>query len=242
MAMINTYPHIAGQHHLTHENGGEDEIDVTGLSGLLADGQTPLAHVLATTGPHTGALPLTDLEVGAQGNIIIRGAADWEPLAVGTAGQTLKTGGAATDPSWTWDKELDNAPDANLTGNGIITVDAVGEDVDAGEICYMKADGKYWLADADSAAEMPAVVMAMEDISADASGKLLHMGYFRHDTWDWTLGNGEANLLFAHTTPGAMVQLANQPAGAGDQVQVVGYVVTADIVFFNPSYELVEIA
>lgn len=32
-------------HAPSHENGGSDEIDVTGLSGLLADGQTPLAHV-----------------------------------------------------------------------------------------------------------------------------------------------------------------------------------------------------
>lgn len=32
-------------HATTHENGGPDEIDVTGLSGLLADPQTPDAHV-----------------------------------------------------------------------------------------------------------------------------------------------------------------------------------------------------
>jgi hypothetical protein len=31
-------------HHTTHENAGSDEISVLGLSGLLADGQTPLAH------------------------------------------------------------------------------------------------------------------------------------------------------------------------------------------------------
>ena len=31
-------------HATTHENGGGDEINVGGLSGLLADGQTPLAH------------------------------------------------------------------------------------------------------------------------------------------------------------------------------------------------------
>jgi hypothetical protein len=31
-------------HHGTHEDTGSDEIDVTGLSGLLADEQTPLAH------------------------------------------------------------------------------------------------------------------------------------------------------------------------------------------------------
>lgn len=31
-------------HHATHEDGGSDEIDVTGLSGLLADEQDPLDH------------------------------------------------------------------------------------------------------------------------------------------------------------------------------------------------------
>ena len=34
-------------HHTAHENGGDDEISVTGLSGLLADAQTPLAHALS---------------------------------------------------------------------------------------------------------------------------------------------------------------------------------------------------
>ncbi len=31
-------------HHLTHQDGGEDEISVTGLSGHLADAQDPVAH------------------------------------------------------------------------------------------------------------------------------------------------------------------------------------------------------
>lgn len=34
----------SGAHASSHENGGLDEIDVTGLSGLLADPQTPLGH------------------------------------------------------------------------------------------------------------------------------------------------------------------------------------------------------
>jgi len=33
-----------GHHHLTHQNGGSDEISVTGLSGVLADPQTPSSH------------------------------------------------------------------------------------------------------------------------------------------------------------------------------------------------------
>jgi len=40
-------------HSARHENGGADEVSVTGLSGLLADAQTPLAH--AIPGSHTFA-------------------------------------------------------------------------------------------------------------------------------------------------------------------------------------------
>lgn len=135
-----------------------------------------------------------------------------------------------------------NALGTDNLGSGITTIDTVGENVTAGQILFMYSDGKYYLADANLTTEMPALVMAMESINADESGKLLHMGYFRHDAWTWAWVAGEGNLLFAHTTPGAMVQFAGKPAGSGDQVQVVGYVVTENIVFFNPSLELVEVA
>lgn len=138
--------------------------------------------------------------------------------------------------------DVPSVPGADNTGHGIESTKTVGENVDPGEVLYKKDDGKYWLADADAAASMPAVVMAMETILADAAGRVLHIGPFRHDAWDWTVGNGEANLLFADVTPGAMVQLAGKPSGTGDQVQVLGYVETADSVFFNPSYELVEVS
>jgi len=42
-----------GPHASSHENGGSDEIDVTGLSGVLADPQTPAAH--ATSHQDLGA-------------------------------------------------------------------------------------------------------------------------------------------------------------------------------------------
>ncbi len=42
-----------GAHAATHQNGGGDEINVAGLSGLLADAQTPLAHDMITA--HTTA-------------------------------------------------------------------------------------------------------------------------------------------------------------------------------------------
>lgn len=36
-----------GAHATSHQDGGTDEISVAGLSGLLADAQTPLAHTHA---------------------------------------------------------------------------------------------------------------------------------------------------------------------------------------------------
>jgi len=136
--------------------------------------------------------------------------------------------------------DMPAVPGTNETGHGLEQTLTAGENVDAGEICYKKADGKYWLADADGVATMPALVLAMEDIAADASGRFLRVGPYRQDDWDWTVGNGEANLLWASVTPGAMSP--DQPVGAGDLVQVVAHIETADSIYFNPSYEMVEIA
>lgn len=148
---------------------------------------------------------------------------------------THESGGADE----TKDMELDNAPGINDTGSGALTVDTVGEEVTAGQALYLKADGKYWKAKGNAAATMPAKVLAMAGIAADAAGKLLHLGYYRHDAWNFTVGNGTANLLYVDKTTGGLVT-QTPPAAAGDQVQVIGYCVTADIIFFNPCLELVE--
>jgi hypothetical protein len=55
--MLRAVPSALPLHASTHEDGGADEISVTGLSGLLADGQTPLAH--AASHASAGSDPLT---------------------------------------------------------------------------------------------------------------------------------------------------------------------------------------
>ncbi len=161
----------------------------------------------------------------------------------GAAGQVILSGGPGVLENWgaPADVALNNAPGTNLRGSGLLTTATVGEEVDPGEVLYLKADGKYWLALATGIATMPGKVLAMENIAADASGRVLHLGYYRFDTWDFTVGNGTANLLYVDkTTPGLVTQ--TPPAAAGDQVQVIGYCVTADIIFFTPCLEMVEIA
>lgn len=68
------------------------------LSDAPTDAHHNEVHTLATTGPHTDTLPLTDLAAGTQGSVIIRGAADWEELGLGTNTYVLKSG--ATDVAW----------------------------------------------------------------------------------------------------------------------------------------------
>ena len=53
MNLENTPDYSVPAHKTTHQDGGSDEIDVTGLSGVLADPQTPVTH--ASTHLHNGA-------------------------------------------------------------------------------------------------------------------------------------------------------------------------------------------
>jgi hypothetical protein len=80
-----------------HDGTGSENVDYTNLDSIPSS-FTPAAHVLATTGPHTGTLPLTDLAVGSQGSVIRRGAADWEELGIGTLNYALVC--TATDAVW----------------------------------------------------------------------------------------------------------------------------------------------
>ncbi len=52
---------IPALHAVTHENGGTDEINVTGLSGLLADPQTPLGHHISHELGGSDVIKLDDL-------------------------------------------------------------------------------------------------------------------------------------------------------------------------------------
>jgi len=125
---------------------------------------------------------------------------------------------------------------ADHSGIGICTVGTVGETVAMGDVLYMKSDGKFWRADADAAATMPGMLLAMAAITAGNNGNLMHLGYFRDDSWSWTIGE----LLYVSVTPGNPTQTA--PSGTGDQVQVIGTAVSAHVIFFNPSPVLVEVA
>lgn len=125
---------------------------------------------------------------------------------------------------------------SGITCNGVADVDIV-----FGELCYMKADSDFAKALATTVGTtMPAMAIALEDIDADASGLFLLIGFIRDHSWDaLTIGG----LMYADpNTAGDMTQTIGDFDAASDLVQVLGIAVTAEIIWFNPSYEMVEIA
>lgn len=120
--------------------------------------------------------------------------------------------------------------------SGTVATMTAGENLTIGQVCYLKSDGKWWLSDADASTTMPTVAMATGTINADATGVFLLNGFFRDDSgFNWTIGGmiyAGSGATSAHM-PGAFAQAA--PNGSGDQVQIIGYGYTADIIYFNPS-------
>jgi len=128
------------------------------------------------------------------------------------------------------DKLLDDHTWDGITCYGTADVDLV-----FGEVCYQKADGDFAKGLATTAGTtMPVMAIALEDILADATGKFLLIGFIRDDTWGaLTIGG----IMYVDpNTAGDMTQ------ALGDLVQVLGVAKTAVIIYFSPSFEMVEIA
>jgi hypothetical protein len=111
----------------------------------------------------------------------------------------------------------------------------VGESVAFPDLLYLKSDGKWWKADADAAATMPGLRLALASGSANATVRTLVQGRVRDDDWNWTVGG----MVYASTDAGALTQTI--PSGAADVVQIVGVAYHADKIIFSPSPVTVEI-
>jgi hypothetical protein len=99
-----------------------------------------------------------------------------------------------------------------------------------------------WKAVATASATSRCVAMAADDIAADAVGKFLLQGFVR-DNGSFPAYTVGATLF----TPEAETASQNVPEEAapdtdGDFVQVLGWAVTADMVYFNPSNDIIEVA
>lgn len=148
--------------------------------------------------------------------------------AASVTGTSLVDGEIRVDGTPTSDHSA-NGPTTN-TFNAGVTVTAI-------DLLYLASDGKWALADAD-AASTSSGMLAIALAAGTNNNPLLVAtagSYVRDDTWNWTPGQ----ILYVDTTAAAIT--ATAPSGSGDIVRVVGYALTADVIYFMPSGAWVEV-
>ena len=135
----------------------------------------------------------------------------------------------------------DSSP-ADTVASGVTATFTAGEDLETGECVYFKSDGKMWKAVATAVATTSCVAMATADISADATGVFLLKGFLRADTNfpTWTVG-GRLYTPEAETS-GHNVPEQTAPDTDGDFVQVIGWAVDGNTIYFCPDSTIIEVA
>jgi hypothetical protein len=125
----------------------------------------------------------------------------------------------------------------NITANGQyageVSTEAVAADGALYDLLYLSSTG-YDKAQANADIALPCLAMRVE--TGIGSRKLLKSGYVRNDAWNWTKGQ----LLYVSPSTAGLIT-ATKPSTTGQRVQIVGYAVSADIIYFNPDYTWIEI-
>lgn len=116
----------------------------------------------------------------------------------------------------------------DLSSSGIKMDITAGETLAFGDPVYVKSDGKFWIADANTAAKFPAVGIAVGAGAANATVTVLLLGIARKDAWTWTVGG----LIYLSTSSGLT---QTQPSATDDCIQVIGIATNAARILVQPS-------
>jgi hypothetical protein len=125
-----------------------------------------------------------------------------------------------------------------LTSNGtyqgtIMTVTVDDASAAFGNVLYQASDFNYERADADAAATGVVLALALE--AGNGSKKVLLSGQCCNTSWNWNAG-----LVYLSATTGEMTQ--SLVSGSGQQSTICGFALSADTIYFNPQYSVVEVA
>jgi hypothetical protein len=126
-------------------------------------------------------------------------------------------------------------PGTDDTYEGEVTNDLnAGYTTTQWDLVYLaSADSRWEQADADAAATAGQVLLGLAAVGGVTDGSALNVvlrGIVRNDGWTWSVVGAP---LYVSTTAGAMTETA--PSGTDDVVRVVGYVISDDCIYFNPS-------
>ena len=125
---------------------------------------------------------------------------------------------------------------ANTTVEGITTTFTAATTITFGQLVHLNASSKAAISNASASVAVPSMMMMADNtVSTNNPASFILTGYVRNDSWTWTPGQ----KIYLSNTAGEMTQSA--PSKVGDTVQVVGYAIHADKIYFNPSLDTITL-
>ncbi len=122
----------------------------------------------------------------------------------------------------------------SYSSSGMTVVAPIGANGSGfGAALYVASDGMLKEADADAVTTMPCVALAVESGIGDK--EVLLQGFIKNENWTWTPGAP----IYVSPTTGAITQ--TKLSVSGQQVQIIGVAVSADMIYFTPNLMLIEI-
>lgn len=228
----------------THVHG-----DISSAGAITSTAVTPAVgdYILISDNSNGGVIK-RGIAVGSGTTTFLRNDGTWAT----PAGGTIDGSGAATRIAYWSDADtltssanlvfdgstltiaqgiLVTAPTTNQTASGIKTTLTAGEALTFGSMVYMKNDGKVWKAAASGISTTPVIGMCLNSVSANGSAIILLSGRAYNSSWSLGTGGDEIYL----TTGAGGFSTTPPSGGTGYVVQVLGVVLSATTIYFNPS-------
>lgn len=126
---------------------------------------------------------------------------------------------------------VEPASDDTMTGEVITGLNA-GATIAQWETVYLGSASKWLLTDADATSSAGGVILGLATTSGTDTNPLTVAlrGVIRNDGWTWATVGAP---LYLSTTAGAITDTA--PSGTDDVIRIIGYVLSDDCIYLNPS-------
>jgi hypothetical protein len=202
--------------------------DITAGGTVGATGDTSAGDDAALG--YTSAEGLILTGQGSTSDITFKNDTDANVFSIPTGASILRLSDATTI-----DMSTPLLAGADHTFTGITAQMLAGGTISAFDlVCVHTTTSEVVEADASAYATARVIGIAPAAISDTATGTILLHGFIRDDTWSWTTGS----TLYLSETAGAMTHTA--PSTDGAFVQVVGVALSPDVVYINPSMDVIE--
>lgn len=189
------------------------------------DGATSYPEYCSFTAVDTSALTLTGVARGlsAKSNSVVTANKRFHP--VGTP--VVFSFGAHNIQDLI--DYIDTADGALSVGTAAVVTGTAGETIAAGELVYLKNDGKWWLCDADTVATLDAVQLGIAQGAGTADAAITN-GVMRQGRDANQTGLVAGTTYYASNTAGAV------SSSAGTNSKVVGVGKSSTELYFDPKY------